>query len=85
MHDGMLVDFGFGVYIATPRDIGNFVAGYISGINGITYESTRLAFDIYQILDDGHIEPPVSRSAQNMGYNWGFHIFYTYWRNLIFH
>lgn len=84
-YDGMLVDFGFGDYIATPRDIGNFTAGYLSGVNGLTYESTRSAFDAYQILTDGHIEPPVSRSAQNIGYNWGFHIFHTYWMNLLFH
>lgn len=23
--------------------------------------------------------------VQNMGYNWGFHIFHTYWMNLLFH
>lgn len=54
--------------IGTARDAGNFVAGYIAGVNGIPFSLTRLAFNIYQ----GGIEPLVSSKAQNYGFQIGF-------------
>lgn len=54
--------------IGTARDAGNFVAGYIAGVNGIPFSLTRLAFNIYQ----GGIEPLVSSKAQNYGFQMGF-------------
>jgi len=72
IYDGMPIDFGFGCYITTARDIGNFTAGYMAGSNGIPYNYARAAFDAYQFMHDFHFEPSVSRLAQNMGYWWGF-------------
>ena len=57
--------------IGTARDVGNFAAGYLSGIHGIPFSMTRLAFDALQ----KGIEPPVSRSAQNIGYFTGYYNF----------
>lgn len=54
--------------IGTARDVGNFAAGYLSGAHGIPFSMTRLAFDALQ----KGIEPPVSRSAQNIGYFTGY-------------
>lgn len=71
-YDGMPINFGFGDYITTARDIGNFAAGYMAGSNGIPYNYTRAAFDLYQFKQNFRFEPSVSRLAQNMGYWWGF-------------
>ena len=55
--------------IGTARDVGNFAAGYLSGVHGIPFLFTRIAFDCLQ----KGIEPPVSRSAQNIGYFTGYY------------
>ena len=55
--------------IGTARDVGNFAAGYLSGVHGIPLLFTRIAFDCLQ----KGIEPPVSRSAQNIGYFTGYY------------
>lgn len=57
--------------IGIACDVGNFAAGYLSGIHGIPFSMTRLAFDALQ----KGIEPPVSRSAQNIGYFTGYYHF----------
>ena len=57
--------------IGTARDVGNFAAGYLSGSHGIPFSLTRIAFDGLQ----NGIEPPVSRSAQNIGYFTGYYQF----------
>jgi len=59
--------------IGTARDVGNFAAGYLSGVHGIPFPLTRIAFDCYQ----KGIEPPVSRSAQNIGYFIGYYNYLT--------
>ena len=73
VYDGMPINFGFGDYITTARDIGNFAAGYMAGSNGIPYNYTRTAFDAYQFIHDFNFEPSVSRLAQNKGYWWGLY------------
>ena len=50
---------------------GNFAAGYLSGSHGIPFSLTRIAFDGLQ----KGIKPPVSRSAQNIGYFTGYYQF----------
>ena len=55
--------------IGTARDVGNFAAGYLSGVHGIPLLFTIIAFDCLQ----KGIEPPVSRSAQNIGYFTGYY------------
>lgn len=75
---GMPIDFGFGRYICTARDIGNFAAGYLCGINALTYNDTRVVFDLFHMCTNNSIrgEPPVSRLAQDIGYYWGAYNFY---------
>lgn len=71
---GMLFDYGNGIYISTARDIGNFVAGFVAGKNGVGFVVARFGFDWYQ----GGIEPKVSRRAQNKGYFWGLRCFFGF-------
>lgn len=71
---GMLFDYGNGAYIATARDIGNFVAGFVAGKNGVGFIVARIGFDWYH----GGIEPKVSRYAQNKGYFWGLRCFFGF-------
>lgn len=59
--------------IGTARDVGNFAAGYLSGSHGIPFLLTRIAFDHVQ----KGIEPPVSRSAQNIGFFTGYYHYLT--------
>ncbi len=40
---------------------------------------------IFDKENGGHRGGYYDFNAQNMGYNWGFHIFHTYWMNLLFH
>ena len=61
---GMAVTINGERQIASARDIGNFAAGYIAGVNGIPKLLTRMAFDFYQ----GGIEPKVTKAAENLGY-----------------
>ena len=74
---GMMVDFGFGTYIATPRDLGNFTAGYLGGVNGLPYFVSRFGMDMYQYITNGTFEPPVSRIPQNIGYYYGNYHYYS--------
>lgn len=64
---GMFVDFGEGIFITTPRDLGNVCAGYEAGVYGIPYTISRFAMDCY----NRGPEPPVSRYAQDYGYHLG--------------
>lgn len=65
---GMPISFGDGnTYITTARDIGNVYAGFLFGYYGWSYNSTRNGFDRF----NGGPEPPVSKRAQDYGYNLG--------------
>lgn len=61
------------IYTST-RDIGNMVAGYIAGINGISYIEARLAFDAYQSYDSTNkkiipqIEGSYTHNAEFLGW-----------------
>ncbi len=52
--------------IMSARDIGNFAAGYISGLNNIPYFEMRFFFDAYQSLTDT-VNYNVKQSQTNSG------------------
>lgn len=54
--------------ITSARDIGNIAAGYIAGINGMTWEASRTAFDGYQ----GGMEGISTRNAEWCGWRMGY-------------
>ena len=74
---GMMVDFEFGCYITTSRDLGNYTAGYLGGVYGLPYNMVRFGMDFYQFLTNGRFEPPVSRIPQNIGYYYGNYHYYS--------
>ena len=37
----------------SARDVGNIAAGYIAGINGMSWKASRTAFDAYQSKSSG--------------------------------
>ena len=59
--------------IGTARDVGNFAAGYLAARKGLSYRATMLAFDLYQNYQNKTTsgEPPVSRWAQTLGFEYG--------------
>lgn len=54
--------------VTSARDIGNIAAGYIAGVNGMTWEASRIAFDGYQ----GGIEGISTRNAEWYGWRMGY-------------
>ena len=74
---GMPVKVGGKTVFASARDIGNYAAGYVSGRNGLNWNTTRLGFDGYQtgfknaIKGNWNPESMVSQSAQRLGFNAG--------------
>ena len=74
--------------IASARDIGNYAAGYVAGVHGISWESARLAFDALETMqkvgfwqtvrhypNNRIIEGQPTQQAQYKGYTQGQ---YTY-------
>ena len=59
--------------ISSARDIGNIVAGYISGSHGIPWWASRKAFDLLQSIQDkeSSTESISSQSAQKLGWEMG--------------
>lgn len=53
----------------SARDIGNIVAGYIAGANGMSWEASRTAFDAYQHGIEGLSTRNAERYGWTMGYN----------------
>lgn len=64
---GMPITQGGATYIASARDIGNYVAGYYAGANGFGWMASRIAFDLYQ----GGIEGIQTQMAQFLGWKTG--------------
>ena len=58
---------------ASARDIGNFAAGYVAGVNLLSWDLTRNAFDCYQSIQSHKptTEGKSSQAAQKAGYNKG--------------
>lgn len=74
---GMPIHIGGKQYIASGRDIGNYVAGFVAGYNGLSYLKARLGFDIYQSIKNlqqqqlPSIEGEGTRQAQFLGWLYG--------------
>ena len=60
----------------SARDIGNIAAGYIAGINGMSWNASRIAFDAYQSYSSGKptIEGISTRNAEYYGWRIGSNI-----------
>ena len=60
----------------SARDVGNIAAGYIAGINGMSWKASRTAFDAYQSKSSGKptIEGLSTRNAENYGWRMGSNI-----------
>ena len=52
----------------SARDIGNIAAGYVAGVNGMSWEASRIAFDSYQ----GGMEGKSTRNAERYGWTMGY-------------
>ena len=59
--------------IASARDVGNYVAGYVAGKNGLSWYDTRCGFDLYQSWQSGAFvqEGESSQLAQKEGWKVG--------------
>ena len=57
----------------SARDVGNIAAGYVTGVHGLTWFETRLAFDGYQSISRKtfEVEGSSSQNAQKYGWNMG--------------
>ena len=61
--------------IASARDIGNMVAGYVAGIRGISWSAARTAFDTLELLQQkgAKIKEGIStQEAQKYGWSIGY-------------
>nr|MBW0161513.1 hypothetical protein [Sediminibacterium sp.] len=74
--------------IASARDIGNYSAGYVTGVNGFNWNSSRFAFDALETKQakgtwntvlyypfNRVSEGQPSQQAQRAGHNEGYSIF----------
>ena len=68
---GMIIKGGV---IASARDIGNYIAGYVTGLNGYSWETTRFAFDLYESYKNRTIksESRSSTISQRQGWEVGY-------------
>ena len=80
IYRGMPIHLVSGTVYASARDVGNIAAGYVGGINGLSWDELRLGCDSYQsyitsinkkelIFDR---EGPSTTSAQRVGWEYGF-------------
>lgn len=53
---------------SSARDIGNMAAGYVAAVNGMSWEASRMAFDMYQ----GGVEGISTRNAEYYGWKMGY-------------
>ena len=54
---------------ATARDAGNYAAGYIAGLKGLSWNGARMGFDGLELLKSGNLESLQSTLAQKLGHN----------------
>ncbi len=79
IYRGMPITFGGDTFYASARDVGNIAAGYVGGINGLSWESLRFGCDSYQTLQSSLKKGTFSRdyekasttSAQRVGWERG--------------
>ena len=59
------------VIIASARDVGNLVAGYVAGLHGFSWTSSRIAFDGLETIQHGGIKSKEGDSSVNaQKYGW---------------
>ncbi len=58
---------------SSARDIGNMMAGYVTGYNGMPWRTVRFFFDLLQSYQKGRraTEGISSQNAQHFGHSWG--------------
>ena len=56
------------IIYTSARDVGNIAAGYVAAVNGMSWEASRIAFDMYQ----GEIEGVSTRNAEYYGWKMGY-------------
>jgi RHS repeat-associated protein len=63
--------------IASARDIGNYAAGYVAGVKGFSWGSSRLAFDALESYQKGGLatEGQPTQQAQRLGHNVGYSVY----------
>ena len=71
---GMKLNIDGKEYITSGRDIGNYAAGYVAGLHGLTWKEARYGFDKLESKQQGGkaIEKAPSQSAQLKGYTNGW-------------
>ena len=71
---GMKLNIDGKEYIASGRDIGNYAAGYIAGLHGLTWQEARCGFDALESIQLKRItaEKKPSQSAQLKGFTNGW-------------
>lgn len=58
----------------TARDAGNFAAGYIAGVNNLSWGQARSGFDALELVKSGNLEGLQSTLSQRAGHNMGYPI-----------
>lgn len=59
--------------ITSARDLGNWAAGYIAGVNGVSWANSRLVFDLYEMISNQRIgvEETSTINAEFLGWQDG--------------
>ena len=70
---GMVVSIKNEKTIASARDIGNYIAGYLSGLKGLSWVTACIGFDAYNMISNKELngDSKVSREAERAGYRDG--------------
>ncbi|MGM9869894.1 MAG: RHS repeat domain-containing protein, partial [Sodaliphilus sp.] len=68
--------------ICSARDLGNWAAGYISGVNGISWSMSRMAFDLYEMISNRRIG--VEENSTVNAEFWGWSEGNSIWKNQLF-
>ncbi|KAA3641112.1 MAG: RHS repeat-associated core domain-containing protein, partial [Bacteroidetes bacterium] len=58
----------------SARDAGNFAAGYIAGLKGLSWGAAKAGFNSLELVKSFHVEGQQSTSAQKLGHNKGYPI-----------
>ena len=66
IYRGMPITIGGNVVYASARDVGNIVAGYVGGINGLSWESFRFGCDTYQTFYSSLKKGSLSKEVEGM-------------------
>lgn len=69
------------IIISSARDIGNWAAGYVAGVNGVSWGIARVAFDTYEMFSNKRlgIEELSTVNAEFLGWQEGIRL----WNKLL--